>query len=60
MTEKQLYLLREWFREEVEYLIEVHITKEEASPSYYDGNLPRDYFADRAFDAVVSEFCKEN
>jgi hypothetical protein len=60
MTEKQLYLLREWFREEVEYLIKAHITKEEASPSYYDGNLPRDYFADKAFADVVSEFCKEN
>jgi hypothetical protein len=59
MTEKQLYLLREWFREEVEYLIKAHITKEEANPSYYDYSLPQDYYADKAFDAVVSEFFKE-
>jgi hypothetical protein len=60
MTEKQLYLLREWFREEVEYLIKAHITKEEANPSYYDYSLPQDYYADKAFNAVVSEFFKED
>ncbi len=60
MTETQLKLLREWFRKEVEYLIKVHITKEEASPSYCDYSLPQDYYADKAFDAVVSEFFKED
>ena len=61
MTETQLNLLREWFREEMEYLIRKNITKEEPRSSYYDDYLlPQDYYADKAFSDVVSAFCKED
>lgn len=53
MTEQQLILLRDWFREEVEYLIKVNLTPEKIN--YY--NEPADYYANRAFDKVVDEFC---
>lgn len=55
MTEKQLILLRDWFREEVDYLIKVNLTPEKIN--YYNGSA--DYYANRAFDKVVDEFCGE-
>jgi hypothetical protein len=51
MTEKQLILLRDWFREEVEYLIKKNTEKS----STYDA----DYYANVAFNKVLDEFCGE-
>jgi hypothetical protein len=59
MTETQLNLLREWFREEVEYLIKKNTSQKKQSETYYDEDLP-DYYADKAFNDVVIAFCKEN
>ena len=36
MTETQLNLLREWFREEVKFLIKKNILPKEQSENYYD------------------------
>ena len=60
MTETQLNLLREWFREEMEYLIKKHITLKPPRPGYYDDDLPDYYYADKAFRDVVVAFSKED
>lgn len=59
MTETQLNLLREWFREEVEYLIKKNIPSETPKQTCYDAELPDYYYADIAFGDVVVAFCKE-
>lgn len=59
MTETQLNLLREWFREEVEYLIKKNISSEKPKQTYYSDDLPDYYYADKAFGDVVIAFCKE-
>jgi hypothetical protein len=54
MTEKQLILLRDWFREEVEYLIKKNTEKSNTHDyDYHD----TDYYANVAFDKVLDEFC---
>ena len=55
MTETQLNLLREWFREEVEYLIRRNILSKNLKETYYDDC----YYADKAFDNVVMAFSKK-
>lgn len=55
MTETQLIFLREWFREEVKYLI-----KKEVFPEKNSMNDDSCYWANKAFGNVVSEFCKED
>ena len=55
MTETQLNLLREWFREEVEYLI-----RKEVFPEKHSMHDDPYYRADKAFGDVVSAFCKED
>jgi hypothetical protein len=59
MTETQLNLLREWFREEVEYLIRKEISPKKQSETYYDDYQDDAYYADKAFRDVVVAFCKE-
>ncbi len=54
MTEKQLFLLRDWFREEVEYLIKKNTEK---SSTYAYDYLDVDYHANVAFNKVLDEFC---
>lgn len=53
MTQKQLEILRDWLREEVEYLIKVNLTPEKLN--YY--HEPADYYANKAFNKVLDEFC---
>ena len=59
MTQKQLELLRDWFREEVQYLIKKNISSKKSSETYYDDYQDGAYYANRAFDKVVDEFCGE-
>jgi len=64
MTETQLNLLREWFREEVDYLIKKNISPKKQSETYYDDYRDNayytDFLADEAFRDVVVAFCKED
>jgi hypothetical protein len=55
MTETQLIFLREWFREEVKYLI-----RKEVFPEKNSMNDDSCYWANKAFGNVVSAFCKED
>jgi hypothetical protein len=56
MTEKQLFLLRDWFREEVEYLIKKN-TKKSTTHDYDYDYRDADYYANVAFNKVLDEFC---
>ena len=56
MTEKQLFLLRDWFREEVEYVIKKN-TKKSTTHDYDYDYYDDDYYANVAFNKVVDEFC---
>jgi hypothetical protein len=55
MTETQLNLFREWFREEVEYLI-----KKNVFPEKHRTDDQPSLWVDKAFDDVVVAFCKED
>ena len=55
MTETQLILLRDWFREEMEYVI-----RKEIFPEKHRMNDNPTYWADKAFNDVVVEFCGED
>ena len=56
MTEKQLFLLRDWFREEVEYVIKKN-TKKSTTHDYDYDYYDDYYYANVAFNKVVDEFC---
>ena len=52
MTQKQLEILRDWFREEVEYLIKKNTEK---SSTYDYGYRDADYYANVAFNKVLDK-----
>jgi hypothetical protein len=59
MTQKQLELLRDWFREEVEYLIKKNISSKKSGETYYDDYQDGAYYANVAFNKVLDEFYGE-